>query len=211
MIKCVVFDFDGTLVESNEIKRRAFYEVTKDIIGADSILDKLFSMPDSGDRYSIFNALIRNLKKPHKSAISAICLSDLYTKKCERKIYNAPEILGALKTLKELKRRKVKVFLSSATPIDTLQRIIDMRGWNELFDGVMGSPDSKKDHLKSILLLSDYSLSEVAYIGDNEVDQKAALSIGCKFIGVGKNWNRFNSKPPVLLKNLESLIRELEV
>ena len=31
------------------------------------------------------------------------------------------------------------------------------------------------------------------------------------YVKVGKNWNRFNSKPPVLLKNLESLIRELEV
>jgi len=62
MIKCVVFDFDGTLVKSNEIKRRVFYEVTEDIVDAVPVLDELFSVPDSGDRYNIFDLLIKNLK-----------------------------------------------------------------------------------------------------------------------------------------------------
>jgi len=48
MIKCVIFDFDGTLVKSNEIKIRVFYEVTKDLVGADSILDKILSRPSTG-------------------------------------------------------------------------------------------------------------------------------------------------------------------
>ena len=211
MIKCVVFDFDGTLVESNEIKRRVFYEVTKDIAGAEPVLDKLFSIPDSGDRYNIFDALIKDLKLGQEVGISAVYLSDLYTKICEHKISEAPEACGAFNTLTELKKIRVKMFVSSATPTNTLQRIIGMRGWNELFDGIMGSPDSKEDHLRSILFSNNYSLSEVIYIGDSEVDQKAALLIGCKFIGIGKNWNRFDSRPVVLLDTLEKLIKELKL
>ena len=103
------------------------------------------------------------------------------------------------------------MFVSSATPTNTLQRIIGMRGWSDLFDGIMGSPDSKEDHLRSILFSNNYSLSEVIYIGDSEVDQKAALLIGCKFIGIGENWNRFDSRPEVLLDNLEQLIKELKL
>jgi len=211
MIKCVVFDFDGTLVKSNEIKRRVFYEVTEDIVGAGPVLDELFSVPGSGDRYNIFDALIKNLKLGQEDGISAVYLSDLYTKICEHKISEAPEVSGAFNTLTELKKIRVKMFVSSATPTNTLQRIIGMRGWSELFDGIMGSPDSKEDHLRSILFSNNYSLSEVIYIGDSEVDQKASLSIGCKFIGIGKNWNRFDSRPVVLLDTLEKIIKELKL
>ena len=211
MIKCVVFDFDGTLVKSNEIKRRVFYEVTEDIVDAVPVLDELFSVPDSGDRYNIFDLLIKNLKLVQEVGVSASYLSSLYTKICEHRISEAPEVCGAFNALTELKKIKVKMFVSSATPTNTLQRIIGMRGWSELFDGIMGSPDSKEDHLKSILFSNNYSLSEVVYIGDSEVDQKAALLIGCKFIGIGKNWNRFDSRPLVLLDNLEKLIKELKL
>ena len=211
MIKCVVFDFDGTLVKSNEIKRRVFYEVTEDIVGAVPVLDELFSAPDSGDRYDIFDLLIKNLKMGQEVGISAVYLSDLYTKICEHRISEAPEVFGAFNTLTELKKMRVKMFVSSATPTNTLQSIIGMRGWSELFDGIMGSPDSKENHLSSILFSNNYSLSEVIYIGDSEVDQKAALLTGCKFIGIGKNWNRFDSRPLVLLDNLEKLIKELKL
>ena len=211
MIKCVVFDFDGTLVESNEIKRRVFYEVTNDIIGATSVLDELFSAPDSGDRYNIFDLLIKNLKLRKEDGYSNVYLSSLYTKICEQRISEAPEICGAFNILSELKKLRVKMFVSSATPTNTLQRIIGMRGWSDLFDGIMGSPDSKEDHLRSILFSNNYSLSEVIYIGDSEVDQKVALLIGCKFVGIGKNWDRFDKRPLVLLDNLEQLIKELEL
>ena len=211
MIKCVVFDFDGTLVKSNEIKRRVFYEVTEDIIGAASALDEIFSAPDSGDRDNIFDLLIEDLKLRPEDGVSSAYLSSLYTKICEHRISQAPEVCGAFNTLSELRKISVKMFVSSATPTKTLQRIIGMRGWSDLFDGIMGSPDSKEDHLRSILFPNNYSLSEVIYIGDSEVDQKAALLIGCKFIGIGKNWNRFDSSPEVLLDNLEQLIKELEL
>jgi len=211
MIKCVVFDFDGTLVKSNEIKRRVFYEVTEDIVDAVPVLDELFSVPDSGDRYNIFDLLIKNLKLVQEVGVTASYLSSLYTKICEHRISEAPEVCGAFNALTELKKIKVKMFVSSATPTNTLQRIIGMRGWSELFDGIMGSPDSKEEHLKSILISNNYSLSEVVYIGDSEVDQKAALLIGCKFIGIGKNWNRFDSRPLVLLDTLEKLIKELKL
>lgn len=211
MIKCVVFDFDGTLVKSNEIKRRVFYETTKDIVGADLILNRLLSEPDSGDRYSIFKALIKGLEKNINNDISAITLSELYTKICEDEISNAPEIPGALNTLNELKNRKIKMFVSSATPVDTLQRIIGIRGWSSLFESIMGSPESKEDHIKRILYLNNYSLSEVVYVGDSEVDQKASLSVGCKFVGLGTDSSRFNGRPKVLINTIGELIKELKL
>jgi phosphoglycolate phosphatase-like HAD superfamily hydrolase len=211
MVKCVVFDFDGTLVKSNEIKTKAFYEVTKDLVGAEGVLDKILSSPDSGDRYSIFNSLITELKLADKDFVNALQLSDRYTKICEYKISRASEIKGATKAIKELKDLGIKVFISSATPEVTLKKIIDMRGWKEMIDMVFGSPDRKIDHLQTILLENKLSTSQVVFVGDSEVDKEAALSIGCKFIGIGKDWSRFTSKPSTLLRTLNNFALELKL
>ena len=211
MIKCVVFDFDGTLVKSNEIKRRTFYEVTKNLVDADILLDKILSYPDSGDRYDIFDTLIIELKLDREVFVSASKLSDSYTKICEYEISRAPEIKGAVKTIKELRSLGVKIFISSATPEITLQKIIDMRGWKDMINMALGSPDSKIDHLQTILTKNKYSISEVVYVGDSEIDREVALLVGCKFIGLGKDWSRFSSKPSTLLNTLENFTTELKL
>ena len=211
MIKCVVFDFDGTLIESNEIKRRAFYEVTKNLVDAGILLDKILSSPDSGDRYDIFDTLIIGLKLDREVFVSASKLSDSYTKICEYEISRAPEIKGAVKTIKELRSLGVKIFISSATPEITLQKIIDMRGWKDMINMALGSPDSKIDHLQTILTKNKYSISEVVYVGDSEIDRDAALLVGCRFVGIGKDWSRFSSKPSTLLNTLENFTTELKL
>ena len=211
MIKCVVFDFDGTLVDSNEIKRRTFYEVTKDLVGADSALDKILSSPSSGDRYKIFNSLIAQIGPSNGGFISASKLSSSYTIICEYKISRAPEIKGATIAINELRNLGVKVFVSSATPKDTLKKIIYMRGWEGIIDMALGSPDSKIDHLQKILIENKISISEVIYVGDSDIDKNTASSVGCRFIGIGKDYRRFSSKPSILLDTLDNFTKELKL
>jgi phosphoglycolate phosphatase-like HAD superfamily hydrolase len=211
MVKCVVFDFDGTLVKSNEIKRRAFYEVTRGIIGADIVLNEILPSPKAGDRYQIFDTLSKELMLSQGINVDATALSEDYTNICEYKISLVSEINGAVKTLKKLRSLGISVFISSATPEVTLQKIISMRGWGNIIDNVLGSPDSKLDHLQRILTENKYSISEVVYVGDSEIDREVALLVGCKFIGLGKDWSRFSSKPSTLLNTLENFTTELKL
>lgn len=204
MFKCVVFDFDGTLVKSNEIKRQTFYEVTKNYSGANLVLDKLLSNPELGDRYKIFDTLISEANLEIRFGATSSFLSNLYTRICESKIIKAPEITGAYNALVNLNKLNVKCFLSSATPKKTLQKIVNMKGWTDLFDEVFGNPQSKEMHIRKILYSNKYTLSEIAYVGDSEADQKAASLVGCKFIGIGLNYDRFNNKPEILLSNLKN-------
>ena len=59
--RCVVFDFDGTLVQSNEIKRQAFYEVVKNIADAKPLMDEILRFPKSGTRFEVFAALVASV------------------------------------------------------------------------------------------------------------------------------------------------------
>ena len=211
MIRGVIFDFDGTLVDSNDIKRKSFYSVTKDIAGAGNLLDKILSTPESGDRYDIFETLSKELKLVNNIIVDPSKLSNLYTELCEYEISRAPEIEEVSKTINELKKTDIKLFISSATPENTLKRIIEMRKWNEMFDMVLGSPDSKIDHVAKILKDNNLTVSDILYVGDSEVDKNTALKIGCKFIGIGNNSKRFSIKPSVLLNTLENFTTKLDL
>jgi len=211
MIRGVIFDFDGTLVDSNDIKRKSFYSVTKDIAGAGNLLDKILSTPESGDRYDIFETLSKELKLVNNINVESSKLSNHYTELCEYEVSRAPEIEGVSKTVNELKKTGVKLFISSATPENTLKRIIEMRKWNEMFDMVLGSPYSKIDHVAKILKDNNLTVSDILYVGDSEVDKNTALKIGCKFIGIGNNSKRFSIKPSVLLNTLENFTTKLDL
>ena len=56
MIACVVFDFDGTLVLSNAIKRDAFYMIADRYAGGRACMDELLTSR-TGDRAAILQRL----------------------------------------------------------------------------------------------------------------------------------------------------------
>lgn len=209
MIKCVFFDFDGTLIDSNNIKRKAFYDVTKDFEGAEKILDKILSSDGVGDRNAIFKSLTEELNLNKNIQIRSSDLTYSYTQICEHRISNAKVIKGANKALIELKNNEIDLVVSSATPEITLKRIIESIGWGDIFYAVMGSPKSKLEHVKKVLFDNNFSKEEVIYVGDSEIDRQTALNSGCKFIGIGEDFSRFKSKPKILLKNLDNLLKEI--
>jgi phosphoglycolate phosphatase len=211
MTKCVIFDFDGTLVQSNEIKKKTFYEVTKDLPGASKELDKLLSSPNSGDRYSIFRQLVKNLQIVDDNFTIATKFSNSYSEICQHKILNAKEINGASNIIKNLKVLGIKVFISSATPQNPLESIIKAKGWYVLFDGVFGSPLSKNEHIQIIINKYRFPIKDMVYVGDSEVDRIVADINGCKFIGIGENCSRFSIKPFILLDSFKNFIEELRL
>ena len=199
MIQAVIFDFDGTLVDSNDIKKKAFYSVTKNIDGADSLLDKILSTPESGDRYDIFTTLSKKLKLVSNISVDSSKLSHLYTQLCENEISRARELLGVSEALNQLNKLGIKLFISSATPESTLRKIIDVRGWSGIFDTVLGAPSKKIEHVKKISAQNNFVMSDIVYVGDSAVDRETAILAGCHFIGVGANETRFNHTPPPVL------------
>ena len=122
MIKYIMFDFDGTLVDSNEIKREAFFTVSDHLSSSKKIMFEILSMTDLGDRYDIFNRYSKRLNEEFKFVIDEDFLVDKYTQICEENISLAQSILGFDSLLNYLKKRTLSYnfFMSTKKPLSTM-------------------------------------------------------------------------------------------
>lgn len=211
MIRGVVFDFDGTIVDSNEIKRRAFFESTAPWDPTGAAVEAALSAPEPGDRFDVLARVARELSAagtaPSGRSAEAFgrALAEAYGRICEDAIAAAEEIPGALEALAWLQARGVPRFISSATPEAALARVVVLRGLRPLFDGVYGRPASKPEHLAEIASRTGAAPGELLLVGDGEDDRRAALGFGCRFVGVVREPGRFAAAPEHRVDDLRGL------
>ena len=205
IIRCVAFDFDGTLVRSNDIKRQSFYDAVVDIRQAGAELDKLFSSEFSGNRYDLLYELSKRLypeKSIEEHQLEGARLAAIYGELCMRRIRTCEEVPGAVTVLEILKWRGIPAYIVSATPEIDLKPTVRYRDYEPHFKSVFGGPMGKIEHLNNIVALQGIMPSELLMVGDGSDDLAAAKATHCQFIGIA------NSGNPTL-KGAECMIDDL--
>jgi phosphoglycolate phosphatase-like HAD superfamily hydrolase len=217
-IRCAVFDFDGTLVDSNEIKRRLFFEVGSDFDPEGEVVRSVLDLA-TGDRHQICRAMAETLiahgqcssNQPEELAKRFV---EEYTRDCKREVVACAEIAGATAALETLAANELPLFVNSATPLDALLPILRDRSLDRFFAGVYGRPRSKLENLGAIAERAESKPKEVVLVGDGEDDRQTALDFGCHFIGVvAPGPRRFRADPSCTvpdLSRLPEIIRGLE-
>lgn len=179
MIRCVVFDFDGTLVLSNRIKRDTFIDIAADFPHGPAAMTGILQRAP-GDRV----AILTEFAAASGAADRAAELIERYTTLCEQRIVVCPERAGASETLAALRQRRARLHVNSSTPADALQRVITARYPAGTFDGVHGGYGCKLSNLRALANGDRTKASDVVMIGDGVDDLIAAREFGCRFIGV---------------------------
>ncbi len=190
-IRCVVFDFDGTLVDSNRLKREAWFEVLGSQGCSRDEITRLLEQNPLSDRFEL---IARMLTEGETKEISTTLISQLagqYNDICESGQATCPEIPGASAMLQTLSQ-SMPLYLNSATPEEPLRRIVARRAWSGYFQGIYGRPDEKIAILNRILRQEDLLPTNIAMVGDGLADWQAAEAVGCIFISVGDWSNRPN-------------------
>lgn len=200
--RCFVFDFDGTLVQSNSIKREGFFGASEGLRDARRELQAILSGPAPGDRHQVFEELVERLGEGDPAALTAA-----YTQYCQSRIACCPEVPGAIALLEFLKTDSRAIFVNSGTPEDALLATVRARGYESYFDGVFGLPTSKVENVFRALEASAATAETCVVIGDGEPDRAAAAEVGCAFIGVRSDGNDFAVRPACLLDDLMPMAR----
>ncbi len=200
MIRYIAFDFDGTLVHSNPIKREAMMTVAARHPDGIAIMEAILADPP-GDRYAILGRFAAQIGVEDEAA----AMVETYAAWCAERILTCPARAGADAALAALRVAGAKLYVNSATPTKALREIVAGRYEDGIFDGVYGGFGAKVANLRTIMDIQGAASEDVAMVGDGIDDHEAALAAGVPFFGIAGGTLAAVNGDVGLLSDLSSL------
>lgn len=181
-LAAVVFDCDGVLIESVDIKTEAFLEVFADHPEHREAILRHHQAHLGVSRFEKFAWFHRELLGRELGAAESAALGRRYSELVFERAVRCPEVPGAGETLTALQAAGVPLFIASGTPQEELERLIAARGWSERFQGIHGSPRTKPSILRGIAEELACPTEGLVFLGDGRSDFEAAREVGARFI-----------------------------
>lgn len=181
--RALIFDFDGTLVDSNPIKLQAFEKVFEGFPRREEIMAYCRGNNHTTRTEKFRWVHERILGRPYTPEIERD-LSRIFEKESTAAIIRAPEIPGARRFLEGSGRTR-PLGLLSATPHEILLEILSGRGWSGWFRWIQGAPVRKDLWLSHLREREGWEGDQVVFFGDTPEDAEAGRQAGCTFVAMG--------------------------
>ena len=178
----LLLDFDGVIVESTDIKTRAFAEMFGEYPEHLGAIINYHRQHVGVSRYKKFAWIYQELLRQPITEALLKSLGARFSETVFEKIIRAPFVPGALETLASCASTGVPVFIISGTPHEELLRILELRGLQELVTQAWGTPTEKTDAIRFIQSHYGIETTEMLFVGDGMVDYTAATSEGVAFL-----------------------------
>ncbi len=182
MIKAIIFDFDGVILESADIKTEAFRQLFEPRFPkeVDQIVD--YHKKNMGiSRFVKFKHIYKTFAQKVLHREEETQLGDEFSKIVYDQVLETPMVTGADEFLRE-NHKKYSIFIASGTPEAELHDIVKRRHLTRYFLEVFGSPQEKEDIIKHIMKKYGFQKSEIIFVGDAESDFRAASATGVHFV-----------------------------
>jgi HAD superfamily hydrolase (TIGR01509 family) len=208
MIKGIVFDFDGTIVDSMQMVFNALNDALKKrglpIIEVE-LLGRRAGLPVSdiiSSKVHITQSVAKGIEKDVFEAYTAFCKTS-----CEL----LPQVES---TLKMLKSQKIKLGLLTTTPRNPLKLVAAKFSLKDYFEIMLAKEDVKNkpnpEGLNKIIAEFGISKDECIYVGDSPIDILTGKAAGIKTIavttGIATIQQLEEAKPNYIIPNIERLL-----
>ncbi len=177
----IVFDLDGVILESGDIKTQAFLDLFAEYpqFRGDILTYHLANLGIS--RYDKFEWIYRELLKRELTPTERTRLGEAFSALVLQKILSCPFVPGAHEALEQLHSSKL-LFVASGTPQNELDFILEQRGIAPFLVGAWGTPRKKPDIVTNILEKYSLEPSSVLFVGDGSSDYEAAQATHVHFL-----------------------------
>jgi phosphoglycolate phosphatase-like HAD superfamily hydrolase len=182
----VIFDIDGTLVDSTEFDNGAYVDAIRHVLGPISI------RPNWGDYEHVTDAGILRGICLDNQIDHGICVSQVRTRFGELisaglRLGPCPAVRGGVQLLQGLLANpEIEVGIATGGWGHTARMKLDRAGYDFLKCPLASSDDGyERDRIMQHCRARMSPSTETVYIGDGEWDKRATEKLGWRFIGIG--------------------------
>jgi phosphoglycolate phosphatase-like HAD superfamily hydrolase len=179
--RLVVWDFDGVIKESVDVKARAFAALFewagRGVTAAVTAHHAAHGGMSRMDKIPLYLEMAGETPTPAR--VNALCQE--FGRLVFQQVVDAPWVPGVEAYLRgnPLDQRFALV---SATPADELRRILDALHLRGVFAEVHGAPTTKASAVAQVLAASGLEVADAVFIGDAQSDWLAARAAGMPFV-----------------------------
>lgn len=190
--KHLIFDFDGVLVESNDIRFEGFKLLFKDF--PDDKVHRLiqYARLNGGmPRYQKIRYFFEEILTEAISDDDVQKLAKQYSELVKDEVVRAKPVKGSLKFLSSY-NKKYDFAIVSGSDQEELRDICKTRKIDQFFIEILGSPVTKESNLALLLSKMQWERKSCLFIGDSINDLDAAIVNEIDFIARYSgivNWN----------------------
>jgi phosphoglycolate phosphatase-like HAD superfamily hydrolase len=191
MNKGIIFDFDGVICDSVNVKTEAFAAMYKPY--GDDVVNKVmqYHLEHGGiSRYDKFRYYHNELLKVALTDKDVMKLGEIFSSISLQKVIDSNFLPGVLDFIKE-SYKVANLFICTGTPETEIRIILDKKGLTKYFKGIYGAPKKKSNIIREIMQTYQMSGDQLEFYGDAMTDYNAAKETNIKFIGVYSNSTSF--------------------
>ena len=205
MIRAIIFDFDGVILDSVDIKTRAFARLFEEH-GPDVQRQVVEHHVAHGgvSRFRKFAHIYENILRRPMPEGESERLGERFSELVFDEVVKAAWIPGAPEFLAQYHTR-YRCFVASGTPQEELERIVRLRDLEGCFAGVFGTPATKEEITRAIFAKEGLQSSEALFVGDALTDFNAAKACGVRFVGIASGGGDPFPAGTVVLPDLRGL------
>lgn len=191
MNKGIIFDFDGVICDSVNVKTDAFATMYKAY--GDKVVAKVIRHHHEHggiSRYEKFRYYHKEFLGIALTDEEVMIMGDKFSSIALQKVIDSPYLPGVLDFIKKSQQNS-DLFICTGTPETEIRIILDKKGLTKYFKGIYGAPKNKADIIQEIMHTYRFSTEELEFYGDAMTDYNAAKATNIKFTGVFSSTTSF--------------------